>query len=124
MIASVKTIKIFLMWIVLPVSILSPNPLNARESFFPDYPFGVLEVVKADVEAGTAIIKSPCGETVIMTIGDVIGEGNISITAIREFVIELESPPDNFGGKRILAIPVIPIVFSAKEIGSQMLNRE
>jgi hypothetical protein len=124
MIAVIKAITIFLMGIVLPVFILSSHPLYAREAFFHGYPVGELVVVKADVKAGTAIIKSPCGKTVTTTTGDVIGEEKVSITAIRKLVIEVESPLDNFGGKKTHAIPVIPIVFSIEEIGAQMMSKK
>jgi len=109
---AIKSNRRLLVLISLSVSILFHGTLHAGEVFFPDCEAGALTVAEVDVDAGTAVVQSPHGETEILFVGDVIGKENFLITAIRAFVIELESPPDDFGRVSRDCIPVMPLTSS------------
>ena len=66
-------------------------------------------MAELNVDAKTAMIRSPQGETELLFEGDVVGKEHFSIISIRELAIELEGPPDNSGRKGKFCIPVIPI---------------
>ena len=110
---SIKTIRKLLVLISLSVFIHFHNSsLHAGEVFFPDCEARALTVAEVDVDAGVAMVQSPHGETELLFVGDVIGKENFSIMAIRAFVIELESPPDDNGRVRRDCIPVMPLTSS------------
>lgn len=111
-----KTTRKLLMLISVSVFIFFHNPVHADESFFSDYGVEALTVAEVNVAAKTAMVQSPQGETELLFVGDVIGKECFLITAIREFVIELESPPDGFGRKRKACIPVIPLMTSSPAV--------
>lgn len=109
---SLKAPRKLLMLLSLSVFIFFHNPLHAGEVFFPDDDAAALTVTQVNVDAKTAMIQSPRGETELVFEGDLIGKELFSISAIREFAVELESPPDHSGYKRKACIPVIPLMTS------------
>jgi hypothetical protein len=97
MIDFIKTkLKIFVSSISCSVVVLICNPAWAWNTFA-DYPVSELKVRKVEVELEIVTIESPCGTTAIFTVGDVVGQEAFTITAIKDFIIELESRPDGSG---------------------------
>ncbi len=107
-----KTTRKLLMLLSLTVFIFFHHPLHAGEVFFPDYDAAALTVTQVNMDAKNAMIESPRGETALVFEGDLVGKELFSISAIREFAVELKSPPDNSGRKRKACIPVIPLMTS------------
>lgn len=107
-----KTTRKLLMLLSMSVFIFFHNPLHAGDVFFPDYDAAALTVTQVNMDAKTAMIQSPRGETELVFEGDLVGKEFFLISAIREFAVELESPPDNSGRKRKACISVIPLMTS------------
>lgn len=78
------------------VFLLIHNPAWALNKFA-DFHINELKVIEVDIKSETVKLESPDGETAIFRVGDVLGREEFSITAIHDWIIELESRPDENG---------------------------
>ena len=109
MITFYKIIQKFIITIFFSLFMFVQASLAGNTSFT-DYPIGDLKVVEVDSHAGTALLRSPEGQTSFFTLGDMVGQEDFKIIGINDSSIELEGYPDASGRKRKGVIPVVPIV--------------
>lgn len=109
MIITAKTFKKLIAIISLTVSVFSSSILWAQNTAFSDYFLSELKVIEVSLEAETVLLESPNGDIAVLSIGDLVGDGEYEITEIQRFKIVLESPPDNSGLTVKKFIPVIRI---------------
>jgi hypothetical protein len=109
MMFTVKTIKKVFAIITFMAVALACHPLLAFNGAFTHYPIKELTLVEVNVRTGTVILQSPDVETAVLSVGDIVGQENFEITAIRKKGVTLECPQDESARKRKGFIPAVQI---------------